>query len=45
MFKRFIKWLQDGEQNRKDRERLYMMTDRELKDIGITRGEIDRVMK
>lgn len=45
MFKRFIKWLRDGEQNRKDRETLYRMTDRELKDIGITRGDIDRVMK
>lgn len=40
MFKRFLRNLQNNQQRRADYWLLNNMTDNELKDIGITRGEI-----
>jgi len=40
MFKRFLRNLQTNQQRRADYWILSNMTDKELKDIGITRGEI-----
>jgi uncharacterized protein YjiS (DUF1127 family) len=40
MFKRFFKNLQTNQQRRADYWLLTHMSDKELKDIGITRGEI-----
>lgn len=40
MFKRFLRNLQTNQQRRADYWILNNMTDKELKDIGITRGEI-----
>ena len=40
MFKRFFKNLQINQQRRADYWLLTHMSDKELKDIGITRGEI-----
>ena len=42
MFKRFIKRLQENQQRRVDYWLLQNMTDRELRDIGVSRGEIQK---
>ena len=40
MLKRFFKKLQDSQQRRADYWLLHNMTDKDLRDIGISRGEI-----